>query len=338
MEESTSPLLAACRQGDRATEAVQMMLDHQFSHPWPISKAEPTTVEKFGLIQAVASAGSISLLRFFAARGYNLCNLYYASDYYLPVYHAMVACRYKALEFLLQERLYPPWTSEPGMELLASLGRRATAKSMSLFLIYTGLSVNRHYAQAGSVFSNVIRYSKDHKLAEFLISKGANVNEPNVNGRSVIFYRSIRRLSLLIDAGVNMSMRGPQVITPLMMAAQQQRGYKYVKAILESGIDGIDVPNDDQETALKLGVTQGDIKTVQLLLRRLSLLIDAGADVNVLGENGEGQSRLIHAVIHGRRLSAQLLLEHGADTEVRDKRGSGIRDYLSRHTPSAAIR
>ncbi|KAJ6788408.1 hypothetical protein PWT90_04689 [Aphanocladium album] len=397
-----SALLAACRQGDSATEIVEMILNREFSGYGYMNmyRAEETAVENLSLIQEAAAVGSVRLLRLFQDRGHNLCSPYTTIASYLPMCRAILRRHYVTLDFLLREGLYPQWESRLGMDLLTQLGCSATVKSMSLFLAYTRISVNTHHGQGGSVFSNVLRHRENPKVVQFLISKGANVNQPDEEGTSAltavilrrkihtskwidllieagvdinqcfktigraILHCTIRRLPLLIKAGVIMSMRGPQGMTPLMVASQSQGGNKYAKMILESGVDDVDARNNDQESALKIAVTQGEAKTVQLLLeygadpnqfeasgasllslaaqcrnpKRLFLLINAGADVNVLDQNDEGKSPLIHAVIHGRRLCAQLLLEYGATIELRDKNGNAVQDYLTRHTPSAAIR
>ncbi len=65
--------------------------------------------------------------------------------------------------------------------------------------------------------------------------------------------------------------------------------------------------------------------------------LDAGADVNAVGEVGFGETALIAAVYHGHRDGVSLLLERGADVYAKDQDGNTAGD-LANHEIAALLR
>ena len=69
----------------------------------------------------------------------------------------------------------------------------------------------------------------------------------------------------------------------------------------------------------------------------MRVALDAGADVNAVGEVGFGETALIAAVYYGHRDGVSLLLERGADVYAKDQDGNTAGD-LANHEIAALLR
>ncbi len=376
-------MLAACRLGDNATEIVQTMLDRG------INPCDPVFDIYFSGPEEAAAVGSLSLLRLFTARGVNLCGQDPDEARRLPVFVATFKRQYEALEFLPQSGFYPPWHTRNGQELQAFICYNATVESMHLFFKHTGLATKYSRKSLDRLLIRVVQHNRNQDLVllmRFLISHGADVNSCDSHDEPVLthailrhygnkvellnvllksgadvnrffspIYRaiqdsSVRCLARLIEAGADLSRRGPGGKTPLILASTLAAGDDFVRIILEHHRDNIDVKDDHGKTALQCAIrsrcaasvwqlldhganpnqfTEEGLSMLSLALQHkeldsLAFLLNAGADVNALDETSTGLSPLMHAVINGDRGFACLLLWYGANRDVRDKHGKGL--------------
>lgn len=118
----------------------------------------------------------------------------------------------------------------------------------------------------------------------------------------------------------------PAIVRPPLIAATLAGDIKEVRSLLESGTDPNLIYNTN--TALTYAARDGftDIARV---------LIDSGADVNWI--DGEGVTPLILAAFKNHLELVQLLLDHGADTTVRDQWDRTALDYALRRGEEDAI-
>jgi Ankyrin repeats (many copies) len=122
-------------------------------------------------------------------------------------------------------------------------------------------------------------------------------------------------LSLLIEHGADMEGQSIYGGTPLGLAALDGR-VQVGQCLLDRGANGNAQDRYYRDTPLINAVFQGHVEFARMLLER-------GAVIDAQNDNGE---TALHWAINGRFTQAvQLLLEHGADVNVRDKYG---------HTPS----
>ncbi len=122
-----------------------------------------------------------------------------------------------------------------------------------------------------------------------------------------------------LDAGVSVDSREPAFgSTPLMIAVQNGRNLAAVKALIAAGaeVNARTTPAGNCQTPLMILAQYGDFWDMA------ETLINAGADVNAV--DALNQSALVYAVERNFKMVVRLLLEKGADPNVRAHRQSHI--------------
>lgn len=117
-------------------------------------------------------------------------------------------------------------------------------------------------------------------------------------------------ICLLIKEGVDVNAPAGRLRTALHCAAfyGTEPEEKVVRCLIEAGVD-IEAKDCNKDTALNLAVRQEHLTTVRLLLQQ-------GANTEV---GGCGDSPLSCAVVNGDESMADLLLDHGANIEAKDR-------------------
>ena len=98
------------------------------------------------------------------------------------------------------------------------------------------------------------------------------------------------------------------------------------RALLDAGAD-IDAKNkNNNRTPLQMCLVYGKNLYVDKWDKEspvAPLLVERGASLNV--KDGDGWTPLMHAVNKGWRVAAKKMIAHGADIEIKNKRGFGVR-------------
>ncbi|MFT5470429.1 MAG: ankyrin repeat protein [Verrucomicrobiales bacterium] len=172
-----------------------------------------------------------------------------------------------------------------------------------------------------------------------LLKHGANVHAENPKrGTALVVacspYGNAETLAALLGAGAKVDARDALGRTALSQAAILGKP-EMVKQLLESGADpnvvdkAVDSPLRKAAEGMKISnflvpsegfqnPTASQLGSEEDYLTVARLLIDSGAEINVRAE-AENFSALGAALIGGNRKMADLLLEHGADIELKNK-------------------
>jgi ankyrin repeat protein len=193
--------------------------------------------------------------------------------------------------------------------------------------------------------------SKQPKLVEYLLSKGADIHKVNKNGLTALHFAAMygdqSLIETLITKGAKVNQLTQNGNTPLMLTAQQGN-LEAAKTLLNNGAF-VEHQNNTQNTALTI---IGSIPKKNFNRELLDLLLDRGADLNHLNKEGigilagsilnnnndlldhvlkrkvrvnfldkEGLSPLHLAAFEGNEYAITKLLENGADVNLKGKFG-----------------
>ena len=202
-------------------------------------------------------------------------------------------------------------TDAAGSTLLHHAAGFGTLETMA-WLLESGADVNAKNRRKSTPLHWAVH---DPDKARLLLSKGANVNAQEAEGRSSVFLASMlgdaqAPLRLLIDAGGNPGLAASNGQTPLMAAAI--RGDVTAMTILVGKGADVNARNGAGETALMFAATNGDPKAVEFLLQH-------GADATARSKRNE--TALGNAGTSGAEEAVRLLLGRGADVNTRNIRG-----------------
>src|SRR5436190_1832515 len=153
----------------------------------------------------------------------------------------------------------------------------------------------------------------DHlEYIKFLLAHGAN---PNLRAKDNTLTRTIFTMQWFFEAGA----------TPFVRAAQSG-DLELLKVLLEHGADPM-IPTDSGDTALSAAAGIGWVEGVTYEhsakenVDVIKFLLDLVLDPN--SSNQDGRTALMGAALKGRNEVVQLLVDHGAKLETRDR---GSRD------------
>ncbi|MCC2646264.1 MAG: ankX 2 [Rickettsiaceae bacterium] len=165
-------------------------------------------------------------------------------------------------------------------------------------------------------------FKGDNKeIISFLLNQGANPNISDSNGKPIIlraFEKFDQELAYnLLKAGANPETKDSAGI-PIIHSAIDRSFKDVVSIILEKGGD----PNSEDKTniaALHKSILSGKEYITKVLL-------DAGAEVNAKSLD---KTPLIWAALFSKTETINLLLEKGADVNIKDSAGKNAIDYAS---------
>jgi ankyrin repeat protein len=202
--------------------------------------------------------------------------------------------------------------------------------------------------------------NRHYKLAAWLVENGANVNLPNKGGWTPLYLATDNRnieggdfpvpkpdmdhlefIKLLLNHGADPNLRSKEDTltrtiftmqwffeagaTPFVRAAQSG-DIELMKLLLMHGADP-KIPTDFGDTALSTAAGIGWVEgvtyehSVKDNLEAVKMLLDLGLDPN--STNRDGRTPLMGAALKGRNDVVQILVDHGAKLETRDR---GSRD------------
>jgi ankyrin repeat protein len=145
--------------------------------------------------------------------------------------------------------------------------------------------------------------NKQVRIAEYLISKGANINpmNPAKEGSvllSAVFSEDANMIKMLVEKGADINR------TKALNYAIMTKNIKTVEFLLKHGAS-VNKSDEGSETALHIAVEDGQIEIIKLLLAN-------GADINAKDEMGETPLYSLIHLPYDNELP-RLLLDNGAD-------------------------
>jgi uncharacterized protein len=147
-----------------------------------------------------------------------------------------------------------------------------------------------------------------------LLAQRADVNAALADGTTALHWAAHAGAGelarLLIAAGANASAANRYGVTPLTLAATSGNA-SLAQALLDAGADP-NVTSGEGETILMAAARAGSVATLKALVAR-------GARVDA-AEQWQGQTALVYAAIENHADAVKLLVELGADVNVRSKR------------------
>ena len=82
-----------------------------------------------------------------------------------------------------------------------------------------------------------------------------------------------------------------------------------------------------QNSPLRIGTLHACLVRETENIAILELLLNKGANVNM--QNSEGSTPLIQSVVKNRVKSIKMLMKYGAKTDIKDRYGLEVKDYLN---------
>jgi len=196
------------------------------------------------------------------------------------------------------------------------LGRTALHRSydnenVARMLLEHGIDIHAKDKYGNSAICDAARLGYD-KVVEILVKFGANVNDTNLDSCTPLIlaaeegYEQVA--AILVENGANVNAKSEQGKTALHVAAAKKSA-PMVRLLLEHEVD---VNERDQEGNTALAVTLWD---ESLTLK----VLDCG--VNIDAQNTNLETALHWAAYYGNKNTVRLLLNYGADRNLKDKRG-----------------
>jgi uncharacterized protein len=136
---------------------------------------------------------------------------------------------------------------------------------------------------------------------------------------------NLEEVQVLVGKGVDVNLRDQKKRTPLILAAYN--GHTPVVEFLVSNGADINAGDSDKQTALMYASKRAFNETAALLLAK-------GAEVDTQSKK-KGINALMLAAVADNAELVQMLLDHGADTSLKDVFGRTARDLAERKGNSA---
>jgi len=177
----------------------------------------------------------------------------------------------------------------------------------------------------------IVRYLLDHgadpKAADFIHTTAL---------RAATLGNDTETIRMLLDAGLDPNAADFAGITPLMMAAGWSGNLPAVKLLLAKGANVNAVSRPVMGLPAKNGPSKFGLLTALLMAapfgppELIQTLLDAGANVNAKDVRGMTPLMLAVAADHQNRAVIRMLLDHGADPQIKSDTGETAADWARR--------
>lgn len=151
-------------------------------------------------------------------------------------------------------------------------------------------------------------YFGSAEIATMLIAKGATLNDQDIFGRAALHYaarqHNLEALLLLIENHAEIDIRDNIGETPLHFAIRW--GYDDIGEMLIDGGTELGITTDDGKTYLHFACIKGYAAVADLLVKK-------GMDINA--KDAAGKTPLHYAAKHGNKRIASLLMKNGAEAK-----------------------
>ena len=254
-----------------------------------------------------------------------------------PLMYAAVVGSADAMRLLLEHQADPNVKNQSGSTaLIWSVTQTAKVR----LLLEHGADPNLASNKRRTALLVAAMSDDSAEIVRLLISKGADIHATDflktTSLKAAAFGNDTQTIKLLIDAGIDVNAADLPGLTPLMMAAGWNGNVEAVKLLLAKGanVNAVSRPvmglptriapsKFGNLTALLMAAPFGPPELIQTLL-------DAGAQVN--GVDVRGMSPLMLAVANDHQDPAviSMLLNHGADAQLKDAAGFTASDWSKR--------
>ena len=202
-------------------------------------------------------------------------------------------------------------SSPTGGDTALSLACERNDAQLAELLIKNGADVN-HVKSDVSILLNVINQSRKHQessnIAILLIQNGANVTDPHSTPlMQAVQQENVRITEELVTHGATVDVH---VMSTAFRTFRMNRNYSVLEVLLNHAAQAI-IQDEVVSTFLVEAVTDGDYKIAELLLRYKP-------NIDIVHNN---TNALIEAAYHGREDCLQLLLDHGAQPNLKNSNG-----------------
>jgi ankyrin repeat protein len=214
-------------------------------------------------------------------------------------------------------------------------------------LLERGADLNAATARGRTALLVAAMSDQSAPIVRLLIGKGADVKAMDAfkttTLRGAAMGNDAETMRILIEAGVDVNAGDMPGITPLMMAAGWNGNLAAVDLLLSHGakvnevsaaVMGLPSKNGPSEfgklTALLMSAPFGPPELIAKLL-------DAGADVNARDVRGMTPLMLALANDHQDKAVIKMLLEHGADSQVKSNAGETALDWARREAAAPGM-
>ena len=182
-----------------------------------------------------------------------------------------------------------------------------------------GAEVNKVNEAGMTPFLAAAKNNPHRDVLVLLRNKGANPYYRTKDGWTALMYASVYNenpnvIELLTYLGRDLNIQNNKGNTALLLAVKNRRT-DAVRILLRSGAR-VNVQNDKGDTTLKLLFENGYQNYDYRIFR---MIINRGANLNLRYENG--RTIIYDAIDQGRNNAISLLLENGADVNIRDDEG-----------------
>lgn len=246
-----------------------------------------------------------------------------------------------------RERL-EAWLAE-GADVQSELANAVLAADAERirFLVEKGADVNKHDGQGYGALQAAARNRND-KIIPLLIALKADVNGRDKDGFTALIHAAERNhvpsIRALVAAGADLEESVDGGFGPLALAIESGK-FLAAKALIELGASVNVAAGTDRITPIMVTASQMAVgEAAKEIERRQGLrstdiataLIERGANVNAV--NAEGVSALMIAAARGNIPMIGLLLEAGADPNLKSKAGKTATDIARENLNADAVK
>jgi ankyrin repeat protein len=242
------------------------------------------------------------------------------------------SARSACLALLCLAHLSAVFAADPAL-LLTAIRKGDHAQVQKL--LRDGVDVNSTDGDGTTALMHSVIES-DLKMMNILLDGGASVNAKNSFESTAIMYAStnLAKFRLLLDAGADVKVKNRRGATPMNIAVTTFGSAPVLKLLASKGAE-------PEDRMLNTAAQRGDLDAMQLLLSMgispgddsaalsaalvarcdecARLLIEKGASAK--GIRGAGQGVLSQTVKRAMPEMSQLVLDHGAPLDVKDREG-----------------
>lgn len=254
-----------------------------------------------------------------------------------PLMYAAVAGSPEAMKFLLDQGADSNAQSQSGATALIW---SATDLAKVRLLLDHGANVNAATKRKRTALLVAAMSDRSAPIVRLLIARGADVHATDFVKitalRAATLGNDTETIRMMVDAGVDVNAGDLPGITPLMMAAGWNGNLAAVKILLAKGAKVNAVSAPVMGLPSKNGPSEFGLLTPLLMAapfgppELIRTLIDAGADVNAKDVRGMTPLMLALATDRQDRAIIGMLLEHGADPQIKSHLGETALDWARR--------